>query len=393
MATIADLARSLTARVPQMSSRLVDAVYDLDDVYRERHLVPPADLWRSVHDNLLEGVAAIGMLAGEGEFPMSAAHATGQRRAEQGLPLESLLHAYRLGGVVLWEAMLEEARSRTPAPIDDLMEGAVLVWEIIDLHSSAAAQSYRRTQARMLSRNETERQTFLNGLLTGMVAEGDLAFAAEVLDLPETGLYLVAVTDLEGEAQGAVGAALTAQGIRSEWLLRQDRLVGLIAPRSASPGAVRGSLRAAAGARMGLSPPVGALGQLAGAYRQAELALRSIPPHALEVASLDERLTGALLAASPELARRLADRVLGALFELAPADREVLLRTLRGYVELGGSVAAVARAVPCHRNTVLNRIGRIQDLTGLSPSNPREMTQLALALEAMELLSIEPERP
>ncbi|MFE3757608.1 helix-turn-helix domain-containing protein [Nocardia tengchongensis] len=36
----------------------------------------------------------------------------------------------------------------------------------------------------------------------------------------------------------------------------------------------------------------------------------------------------------------------------------------------------------CHRNTVLNRLRRIEELTGRSIAEPRAMIELALAVEA-----------
>jgi len=99
------------------------------------------------------------------------------------------------------------------------------------------------------------------------------------------------------------------------------------------------------------------------------------------------------LVASPDLAQRLVRRALGPVLDLSTSERGTLLRTLRLYLELGGSVAKVADKVPCHRNTVFNRLTKIQDLTGLSPVEPWEMTELALALLATELLGIAPNQP
>jgi hypothetical protein len=396
IATVAALARSLVTRIPEITERLVMAIYATDTAYRDRGLVAPDDLRRSCHDNLLEVITAISRLRSHHPDGRESARATGRRRAEQGLPLENLLHAYRLGGRVIWEALLEEGRRRPRPPLDDLMEGAVLVWDVIDLFSGEIADSYRQTEAELVSRDETTRLTLLHSLLTGMVTDADLALAAESLDLPGTGPYLVAVADPNGDASSphrAPATALATQRIRSEWLTRNDRMVGLVALRGVSPDRVRECLAASGRRRIGLSPPVNVLGQVAGAFRQAELALKSIPPNRFEVASLDERLTDALLVASPELARRLARHVLGMILELDPRDRGLLLGTLRAYIAAHGSVGAAARRLSCHRNTVFNRIGRIEGLTGLSPADPSAMAQLTLALQATDLLSIEAELP
>jgi hypothetical protein len=389
MDTVAELARSLAVRAPELSDRLVDRINATDEVYRERQLVPPEDLWRSCHDNMVEILKALTQVTDVDEYDLDAPRATGRRRAEQGFPLENLLHAYRLAGPVIWEGLREEARAHTPPVDDELMDGAVVVWEIIDFYSDEVGRAYRQTERAILRRDETQRQTMMRSLLSGIVSPADLPHANEILGLPRSGPYMVAVADPQGDTSTsgrALGAALSVRSIPSEWLSSNDRLVGLIAPRRADAATVGRHLMASGSLRIGMSPPVDDLALVPGAYRQAELALRCIRPNRLEAVSLDDRLMPALLVASPELGRRLARNVLGGLLDLPPVERDLLLRTLRTYIDAGGSVSATAGLLFCHRNTVFRRIGAIQDLTGLSPADPRGVAQLALALEAQELL-------
>lgn len=388
---VAALSRGLLHRIPEISDRLVEAIYDRDENYREHRLVPDADLRQSVNENLREYVCALTLLPDQREAPTVVARATGRRRAEQGLPLESLLRAYRLGGIAVWEELLVEAGGRSKPPSDELLEGAVLVWEMTDLYSSEVGSAYQRTQGELHRRDATQRQMVLQALLSGTATETEVSLAADVLNLAACGPFLVAVADPGGETGDSLAAALSAEGVGSEWLQRQDLLVGLLHPRAGGPasrrcGTAMGRLRA------GLSPEVESLRQVAFAYRLAELAFKAIPPDRLEVASLDDRLTSVLLVASPDLAQRLVRRALGPVLDLSSGEQGILLRTLRLYLDCDGSVAKVASSVPCHRNTVFNRLTRIQDLTGLSPTVPREMTQLALALQATELLPLAPPR-
>jgi hypothetical protein len=385
---VASLARALLHRIPEISDRLVRAIYDRDENYREHRLVPDDDLRRSCSENLHEYICGLILLPDQREAPVVVARATGRRRAAQGLPLESLLRAYRLGGAVVWEELLVEAAGRSKLPSDELLQGAVLVWEMTDLYSSEVGIAYQRAQAELHRRDATQRQTMLHALLTGTASETDISSAADVLNLADCGPFVVAVVDPGGETGDSLAAALSAQGVRSEWLRRQDRLVGLLSPPRAGYPASRGGLEASGRLRAGLSPEVESLRQVASAYRLAELAYKAIPPDRVEVANLDDRIASVLLVASPDLAQRLVRRALGPVLDLSASERGILLRTLRLYLDLGGSVARVAASVPCHRNTVFNRLTRIQDLTGLSPAEPREMTELALALQATELLGI-----
>ena len=265
------------------------------------------------------------------------------------------------------------------------MEAAYLVWQLTDDLSAAVGTAYRHSEAGLVGRDETRRQGVLRGLLSGLLAEKDLVFVAETLGLPEQGPYLVVVVEPH---QSPAREALSDLGVKSEWVVQEARDCGLLALPAGGTDVVRSGLETVVPLRAGLSPEFADLSQAGVAYRQAELALRSIPVHQHAVASLDDRLTGALLVTSPELARRLAVAVLGRVLVLPPQERRVLLRTLAIYLAGAGSPADAARRVPCHRNTVLNRLSRIRELTGYDPVTPLGASRLVLALEAADLLSL-----
>lgn len=102
----------------------------------------------------------------------------------------------------------------------------------------------------------------------------------------------------------------------------------------------------------------------------------------------DERgpaLVHALLEGRPELTTRLVKDVLGPLLALDPADRALLMRTLDAWLECGGSAGRAAGRLHCHRNTVFNRLRRLERLTSRSLSQPRELVETVLALDALRL--------
>ncbi|MGI5372767.1 helix-turn-helix domain-containing protein [Streptomyces sp. CA-251387] len=74
------------------------------------------------------------------------------------------------------------------------------------------------------------------------------------------------------------------------------------------------------------------------------------------------------------------------LYDLEPADRETLIDTLGVWIEKGGSAVQAARHMLCHRNTVLNRLRRFEQITGLELSRPRDLVRLTLAFDALQLL-------
>ncbi|MYS64099.1 PucR family transcriptional regulator, partial [Streptomyces sp. SID5473] len=81
----------------------------------------------------------------------------------------------------------------------------------------------------------------------------------------------------------------------------------------------------------------------------------------------------------------VADQVLGPLRTLDPAERAELLTTLAAWLDRGGSTRRAGELLYCHRNTVLNRLRRLERLTGRTLSNPRDVVDLAMALEAEDI--------
>jgi DNA-binding CsgD family transcriptional regulator len=346
-----------------------------------------ADLRESCHDNLARILQSLTGDQQPGDV-YDAPHATGRRRAEQGMPLESVLHAYRLGHRIIWDSLVEQARNADT--VEALVVAASHVWELVDSYSSEVARAYRDTESHLLRRDDQRRDALVDALLEGRGRDRVLAAeAANALDLPEHGAFVVAVLSGNGWAT-ATAAALSVRGVRSVWRDRADREVGLIAVPRGGWEDVAGVLEKVTGLRGGLSPQVEGLSEVDGAYRLAETALRALPTSQSGVAALDERLPGSLLVTAPDLSKRLVDRALSGLRALDPEERDLLLLTLRTWLDTGGSAAQTAARLYCHRNTVLNRLRRIEALTGRSLERVDHLVEWSLALLARDLLPLEP---
>ncbi|CAM5711677.1 hypothetical protein SALBM217S_09899 [Streptomyces griseoloalbus] len=136
---------------------------------------------------------------------------------------------------------------------------------------------------------------------------------------------------------------------------------------------------------MGVSGTVDGLAAVGEARRLADTALR-LRPEAGGTVRLTEHLPAALVASSPDLAAALTERLLGPLAALDPAEAEVLLDTLATWLACDGSAQRAGRRLYCHRNTVLNRLRRYEQLTGRSLSRPTDLVETTLALTAHNLL-------
>ena len=99
------------------------------------------------------------------------------------------------------------------------------------------------------------------------------------------------------------------------------------------------------------------------------------------VTQFDDSVLGIAAVTEPDVTTALADRVLAGLNRLPSDDRRMLADTFNSWVDHGGSVTEAAADLACHPNTVRHRLHRIEELTGRSASQPRELAELCLAFE------------
>lgn len=390
------LATSILRQTPALADELVRRIGTENPGYRPEGRVPYDDLWQSCHDNLarvlqlvqdpVPGTSVPG--DGGGDDLFDAARMTGRQRAEQRVPLDDVLRSFRLGGRLVWESLIDQARAVGTAAEDALLDVGTRVWEVVDAVSAQVATAYHDAERRLVRADEQRRAALWEGLLGGRASDAAFADdAARILDVPVRGPYVVVVGDNVGASAGSsalLDSRLRAVGIRSAWQPRGEVLVGLVLARPVLEPVLR-ELRDALPVAAGVSFAVSGLADVDAGYRQALLARRALPAGEVAVTALAERLPEALLLQSPELTRELVRGWLGPLLELPPAEGRLLLDTLEAWVLTSGSAARTATAVHCHRNTVINRLRRIEALTGHEASAAAPL-DLALALRGWRLL-------
>lgn len=382
------LAEHRRARVVPIATHLVEVIGEENRGYRDLPVVSRADLLRSCLANvtrvleLLAETADTGRLREEEDAAYDAARETGQRRAEQGLPLDDVLRSFRMGGRLIWADLLAQApMALDPADVRDI---GTALWEVVDRTSAEVAASYHRHEHAAVRDDAQQRAELWEGLLTGRARDASFAhLAGRVLDLPVSGDYLVlAGTDVDPlRAERSTGPAV------SRWVRRTDGVVGLAALREGEPGPVLRSLRQlseSAGCALGASTVVAGLSHVDDGVGQAQLALRARDGRP-GLATFDEQLPEALLLSSPAVTRRLVAVWLAPLLELGGGEAGVLIDTLTAWVAVGGSVTATATAVPCHRNTVMNRLRRVEGLLDRPLLDRAPPVELDLALRAVRL--------
>lgn len=394
--TAASLAAHLLPRVPELADALMRTIHEQNPDYRTMDVISPDELRRSCHDNIVETLRLISKMdpdpdgLGEDEY-FDVARATGRRRAEQRIPLDAVLRSFRLGGRLLWEALIDQARAERHVDNGGLLTAATRVWEVMDVISTQVAAAYHATERELERADDQHRATVWEGLLHGSAKHMGFAHeAARVVGLPVAGRYAVVVADVRPGGEritGPLGRRLAVDEIDSAWRERADAVVGLLALGRAASGVALTGLREILNAPAGMSLVVDGLAEVGAAYRQAVLARSTVAFDHAEVAALEERLPEALLLGSPEPAEQLVRLWLGPLLELPAGERRLLLGTLETWVATGGSIRRTAELAHCHRNTVLNRLRRIHTITGREVSDPATHLELSLALRASRLMA------
>jgi PucR C-terminal helix-turn-helix domain len=298
-------------------------------------------------------------------------------RAEEGLPLEDLLHAYRMGGRLGWQTLMEAAR---PDEYPALLSAAGLLMRYIDSVSSAVAQTYLDEHQHLVSEEERRQRALMEALIHPEREVPSLRDLAARVGFPLAERYRPFAKTLPGaptHAHSQLASALRARGVLA--LTEGDRVTGLATEDidEAVLGRPRGPYALGAPAsRAELAPALADMRLLVDLGRReqvdGEVAAEAFVPELL-------------LARSPDLAARIAERVLGPLEAYAERRGSGLLETLDAFLACGLDRRRTAEQLHVHPNTLDYRLRRIAELTSLDPGHPRDLVMLELALARRKL--------
>jgi hypothetical protein len=296
-----------------------------------------------------------------------------RNRAAEGLPLADLLHAYRIGGRMGWQALVDAA---TPEEQTALLPSVDRLMEHVDRVSDAVTETYDDWAERLASEDERRVRSLLDALTGEAPLDADLAAVAEAEGLPVLDEYAPFVIALPGAPEHFVAqhaAALRRRGAVA--VTEGERVVGLLRRGGEDPApesdqrllyaigepVQRGELRAALGDLRALVD----LGLGRGLTGRIEM---------------DEHLPELLLMRSPRLAGRLRRRALGPLDDYATKRRANLIETLQTFVACNFDRRESAARLQVHPNTLDYRLRRVEALTGLKLTRASDMVLICLAL-------------
>ena len=292
---------------------------------------------------------------------------SGRDRLTMGMPLESVLHAYRIAGRVAWTALCAAVENGEEGLLADL--GARWI-DIVDRTSSALARAYLSLSHDRLRDLDARRRELVEALLTATDAS-EVAAVSLRFSTVLASSYVPVLVGGTGAVAG-IDALLAEAPAGTLGGHRGDRVLLLVPHRLEAPIRRPGTVSA-----WGRAMPCGR--DLCDEVRQVELLLMTAiaEGHTEGAFGPDDLLVEQLLLGNERVADALRRRVADVL--LARDSAGVLVSTLRAYLA-NGSIPETARAEHVHVNTVAYRLGRVRDLTGLDPRVPQNAAVLVLGL-------------
>jgi sugar diacid utilization regulator len=110
------------------------------------------------------------------------------------------------------------------------------------------------------------------------------------------------------------------------------------------------------------------------------------------VTIFDQHLLGVAAVSAPDFMERLAKVTFAGLDSIPNKERKALLKTLGAWLDCGGSAQKASEHLFVHRNTVHQRLRKLEMYTGQSLGDPRSAALMTLAFEIDRRVQLTPTR-
>lgn len=391
------VARAMLKDFDSIMSAITDQVWRTIPAYSTL-ILEQSDLRDRIRENVLNVI----MCLLEGREPSAAELArsarNGERRALQGVSHAALIQSFRTAERTLNEEFQLWCVRMQVRPAKARL-GRTLLIENLDRLERAMLDSYAAMQQQIDASNHLTEPTLFNRLAVGAtIAPGEveqLGRALGIDDTEQTRFVAVALTvsavdttvlervrhhvvfQLSSALHGTVLSGTVQNGshpiglLALPWDSDSESLLPHV-DAAISEGLLRDPVRAAAG-----EPRTG-LGQLSLSCRQAIAALDATADSAepRKTIRYADALLEVLVRRDPPLMRQLRDRYLG------PLVGTELEETLRCHLATNLALSKTAALMHVHKNTIVYRLRRIEELTGLDLHDVRDLSRAVLALEA-----------
>ncbi|MDV3125964.1 helix-turn-helix domain-containing protein [Mycobacterium sp. 21AC1] len=317
------------------------------------------------------------------------------RRFHQGVPMQALLHAYRLWGHTVWDQVLKAPRV-TPAA---RLAAAGKIMQHVDVVSTVVAQAYLEESSGVIQDREILRRDLLEALIAGTAPQRVDRLSGKFGLIPDAQHAVVILRHRRlshaepsslRESLHTVRAQLHSDTGQSVLTGVRDEEIVAIYPLKARDHL--DSLRQQANALARESPDyyVGVsrshlgLSSMSTAYLEAQ--------NAVQTAAADDEprayiYSDALLdriVRECALRSTLIEDTLTPLQQYDAKHDSKLITTLRAYITSGFNLTRAATSLVVQPNTVRYRLHRIAELTGHDPFSAEDVILLSLGLRAAD---------
>jgi hypothetical protein len=373
--------RRLLDQLPQLTDELTSRVLAGEDEFTDMSPASREYLRRLCEKSLR--VCLESLVAGEGRPELTPIRRSAHKRALLGVPLRAMLHSYQIGAQYLWGKLQAFAERQDAELRAALLAQGHQLWSGLELVTTALQESYQEAVRDQVGDGRVHRDRLFEAVLLGRPSDaGTVADCAAALDLPRFGRFRVLV--MSPDRPSGIEGGLRDRGVHSVWRAASGERIAILSFREGTSFATIRHLLDDAG-RIGVSPTFDHIVEASAHLRLARLAAASLEPGATGVVRYGERLLPTLLASTPHTGGALADQVLAPLRRMPRGDAGELLDTAWAWFESEGSTARTAELLFCHRNTVRNRLRRLEQLTGRRFEVPHEMAELLVAVQAHRL--------
>lgn len=385
--------QALARRVQALTQLMSDSIREEIPAYRE--LADETMLTQSWQHAFAHAGKISALLVGEdvGDLAFVEEHAL--TRAEQHFPLNAILHSYRIGHRIMWSAMREAAMAHAATPEEGLrtaMSLADFSIQYTNMISVALTESYVRHQQGMQDTEKRRARLLIDELLCGQLMSAQSRSWAESYGIGKTDFYLLVArpSELADETGVTLGAELKDMledrlqkaGVLTLLDDRRTEVAGLVIPRNdAAEGksTIVATLEAVAAEHAfhcGLSQAIRKAQEVPAAYNEAVTAIRYAcdegPVVAIEKVPLQDLFIDHIDIDYQRLLPDWVDALLNADNDASGA----LKKTLRTYADCDLNVKRAAARLEIHPNTMSFRLGKIENITGVSPRRFRGLTEI-----------------
>lgn len=391
------VARAMLKEFDALMSSIVDHVWQTVPPYSTL-LLERADLADRIRENVHNVIVCLLEDRSPTAEELARCARNGERRALQGVSHAAVIQSFRIAERTLGDEFTSWCARMQVKPAN-ARAGRITMIGLLDLLERSMLDAYMAMQHQISASNLLTEPTLFSRLAIGSpIDAAEVEELARVLGLEDTDQtrFLAVAATLAGTADAsaiervrhhlvfrltsATGATTLSGTVQVDgggaiallalaWPTGSDDIVPVV-EHAIAESALREPVRAAVG-----EPRLG-LAQLNVSCRQAMQTLeitRDAPPR--RALRYVDSLLEVLGEREPNLLRELRARYLA---PLAPDLEE----TLRVYVGERLSLASTAASLHVHKNTIMYRLRRIEETTGLDLHDPRDVARVVLALDA-----------